>query len=157
MTKRLLYKMLKNKNFDLKTEKDYVHEIRRYISNIRHRDTVPIYFDGEIESLEVEDVITLAKSYLYNKLLEWDLEYIMSILDLSYIGGDEKLEKVFYTFSDPYLGTCIDKENIRKAIDYLQGKTDELEVNYLNHRLKEKKKSLRPNYKTIVDNINEKR
>ncbi|NCT19296.1 MAG: hypothetical protein CO068_00900 [Flavobacteriaceae bacterium CG_4_9_14_0_8_um_filter_34_30] len=125
-------------------------EIISYINSSKFKDSVPIYSNENFIKLNRDNLINILKLYLNKKILEWDLEYILSNLELIYNGVDEKVDEVLYSFSNPYLNYFISSKNITEAIKYLKNKKEIMELNFTDFRLKQKGIEIRPNYNSKV-------
>lgn len=128
------------------------NEILNYINNSSDKDidSVPIYSNVSLSDFKVEDLIYILELYLNDDIFEWDLEYLLSFLELSYIGENEKIEEVIFNFANPYLNYYISKENISQAIKYLKNKNLNLYLEGVNIRKKQKGRDYRPNYKSKI-------
>ena len=128
----------------------YNQEIINYIESSLKSDSCPIISADEIEIITEHEMIKLLSYYINNIIYEWDLEFILSYLEMSYIGLNEKIEEIIVTFSNPYTHTFINKKNIKNAIEYINNNIEDLNLDFLTVRQKQKEKELRPNYDTIL-------
>ncbi len=107
-----------------------------------------IYGDGDSEvPFGRGKLIALLGHYLDGKIFEWDLEYILNYIDMSFENTDEKVEEVVFSLSDPYLNFPIIAENVKVAISYLEGKVDSMRLEA------GKRKSLREGYRSVFSDI----
>lgn len=129
---------------------NYRKEILEYIKcaksdkNVR---TIIIDYDEASTKLKVSDLIIILDLYLNNSIGEWELEYILSSLEVLEI-DNERIENVIFNFSNPYLNTYISYENISRAIKYLKKESLNLKLEVLD--IKQKRTNFRPNYKSIL-------
>ena len=103
-------------------------EISLYIVDVKSQKGVKnIYSQDDIEYPFSRDrLVRLLNSYLEEKILEWDLEYLSSYIELSFEIEDEKIEEVLFNFSDPHLGYPITSKNVKDSISFLQDSIDNL-------------------------------
>lgn len=73
-------------------------------------------------------LISLLTKYLNGELLEWDLEYVVSVLEMHCESEDEKMDEILFNFSDAYLGYSINESNVRQAISFLLDQSSQLEM-----------------------------
>ncbi len=128
----------------------YNEEILAYVNSSSNKDSVPIYSNVFIKILTEKDLVKIFELYIKDIIFEWDLEYILSFLEMSYLGDNEKIEKVIFNFANPYLNFYISKENINRTIRYLKRETLNLQLESVDIRLKQKEQGYRPNYKSKV-------
>ena len=119
-------------------------EVQSYISRIQNKkDTKYIYGNDDVEKdFKRESLVLLLEQYLKNRLLEWDLEYILNFIDFSFEIEDEKTEEVVFCFSDPYLNFPLNRVNVKEAIIFLRDEKDSMSLH-------DPDKILRKDYKSI--------
>lgn len=148
MKKESLFAFLNSGILDKNFVKELEEEVILYISDIQSKKGVKkIYGEYDIDySFDRERLLVLLKTYLQNQILEWDLEYILNYIELSFDFEDEKVEEVIFNFSDPYLNFSITSANIVEAVAFLMDTITQM-------NLKENKElGLRGNYKSIFLN-----
>jgi len=128
----------------------YKEEIEEYIRLSQSKDSVPVYSNITVNNLTKEELTKIFELYLEDIILEWDLEYILSVLEMAYSGDDERVEELIFYFADPYLNYFINKENINLATKYLNGKIEDLKLESVSIRQTQKGKGCRPNYKSKI-------
>jgi len=74
--------------------------------------------------LKCEDLVSILNCYLKGVIKEWDLEYLLLVLELSFDDFEDKVEDVIFSFSDPVLGYPINVYNINTAISFLNSHSD---------------------------------
>ena len=130
--------------FDIKESIEFGIEISNYITSIESAKTsVNIVGVDDKITLSRSDLIKLLNHYLDGNLYEWDLEYICSFIEFHYCDDDEKINKVLFNFSDPYLGYEINKKNVEKTILFLSNNINELEL------VERKNCKLREGYRSV--------
>lgn len=88
-------------------------------------------------------LLSLLYKYLDGEIYEWELEYILRVVEFTFEDEDERVENVIFSFSDPYLNYNINEENVESAIKYLTGCIDDLSLH------KSKGEKLRINYHSV--------
>jgi hypothetical protein len=106
-------------------------EVGEYIARKRRRKpSATVYFDDETSEGEFTelDLMRLLSSYEREELLEWELEYVLSALDLTSHDKTDRTEEVIFALSSPEINYPITIDNIRVAIEYLTGKRNSLDL-----------------------------
>ena len=88
-------------------------------------------------------MLSLLYKYLDGEMGEWELEYILRVIEFAFEEERERVENVIFCFSDPYLNYNINEANIESAIKYLTGSIDKMILH------KGKNEKLRENYHSI--------
>lgn len=145
MNKIDLYDFLDTGKVSKKLSDSLSEEIKMYINDIQSEKGVKnIYGDHDFEEFfSTERLIRLLQSYWDKLILEWDLEYILCYVELSFEIEEEKAEEIIFNFSDPYLGYPINPLNIKNAIHFLQNETTDL-ILHIN-----RDKELRKEYRSV--------
>jgi hypothetical protein len=111
---------------------------------------VPVFSNSQIEFIDEKEIISLFQLYMKNEIFEWELEFILSFLDLSYFGDNDKIELIIGSLVNPYLNSYISKANINTAIMFLKNEVGELDLESASIRDKQKEENLRPDYRTLL-------
>lgn len=140
-----LYNFLDTGKVSKKLSDSLSQEIKMYINDVQSKKGVKnVYGSHDFEELfSTERLIRLLYAYLDGLILEWDLEYILCYIELSFEIEEEKVEEVIFNFSDPYLGYPINSINVKNAIHFVKNETADL-ILYVN-----KDKELRKEYRSI--------
>ena len=88
-------------------------------------------------------LLSLLYKYLDGNICEWELEYILRVLEFTFEKEDERVENVIFSFSDPYLNYNINEANIKSAVKYLTGCTEKMKL------LKDKNEKIRLDYDSV--------
>lgn len=123
-------------------------EVLSFIESIKsEKDSVQtIGSNATYNEFGIKRLLSLLYKYLDGNIYEWELEYILRVVEFEFEEEEERVENVVFNFSDPYLNYNITESNIESAIKYLTGCTKKL----ILQKIKDEK--TRGNYQTIFEN-----
>lgn len=122
-------------------------EIQEYVKSLNEgKNTSNLIVSNEDFDLDfkLNDLTKLLELYLNNDILEWDLEYILNVLDMCSWEFEDKVQEVIFNMSTPEINFPINQENINTCIKYLEDKTEKLELKSLT----------RISYSSVFNNFN---
>ncbi len=76
--------------------------------------------------LDDKNMVLLLRMYLSKRLLEWDLDYIFNVLDIS-VDTSDKSAEVLFNLSNPEINFPINEFNAQSAIEFLEGRIVQVE------------------------------
>lgn len=106
-------------------------EVLEYVKSIKIKGGASnINITGNFQDLVFtsKNLETLLSLYLNNKLLEWDLEYILNAIELSGIKYDKRVEEVIFNLSTHEINVPINMNTVGTCMKYLKGEAEA--INY---------------------------
>ena len=115
------------------------NEVLEYIISMKKKGSSSnVYVTGSFEGLTFSNnhLISLLLLYLDNKLLEWDLDYILNGIELCNIECEEKAEQVINILASSEINMPINKEIVKTCLRYLKGELKSIDYNKQNKKKK---------------------
>ena len=96
-----------------------------------------------VDEFGTRRMLSLLYKYLDGDIGEWELEYILRVIEFTFDEEDDRVESVIFSFSDPYLNFNINAANVESAIMYLTGCVESMTLH------KGKGEKSRVNYQSV--------
>ena len=106
------------------------NEVCQYISNLKKENTsanISVFSNSEIDFFSNYYLSQLLLMYIENKLLEWDIDYILNGIELSGIKCEDRGEYVINILSSY---SIINKELIKSCLKYLIKEKDVIDYDF---------------------------
>ncbi len=107
-------------------------------------ESATVKYNEEVSSVfGVEMLLGLFLHYVEGNIYEWELDYILNVIEASCEDEDPRTEEIIFSFANPYLNYNISMSNIKSAINYLTNSLEELNLDNTDR--------YRNNYRSILD------